>query len=486
MEYGLTSTGFNKKSLSVIKAELEDTFRGAFGEAIDLDTETPFGQIIGIFSERESSIWEALQAMYYSQYRGTAEGYSLDDVNALILVPRLDAIASNAIIRARGDENTFIPIGSVISKNNDSDIRFITQQDYIIAAPVNAVQTFVFSAVATAGTWTITFENETTSSLAYNASLNDIKVVLENLNSISEVNVAGTYDNGIVIEFIGADGGIQKTSFSINSNLTRDSSTVAITVVVTNEGGSYIDMYTICDTIGPIEASANSLTVIDTIVNGWNEAYNLYAAEKGRNIETDEDYRLRAENSIQQSKSGTVEAIISSLEAVDNVLSAIVLENTTLSTDVNGLPPKSFEAIVDGGSISDIAKCLWNNKPAGIQSYGNLSADIVDSQGVTHTMYFSRPEDVLIYIDVTVSIKSGYTVTVTQIQDALIAFGEDLKIGETIIVYPDLIASLSNLNLLTIDLKIGTSPNPTSDDNILLTTQQRSIFSTNTINVTIS
>ena len=51
---GLTSTGFTGKRLDDIKTEIEDVLKSAFGPAVNLRAESVLGQIVGIFSERES------------------------------------------------------------------------------------------------------------------------------------------------------------------------------------------------------------------------------------------------------------------------------------------------------------------------------------------------------------------------------------------------------------------------------------------------
>lgn len=486
MEYGITSTGFIIKRIDIIKLELEASYREKFGESIDLDPESFFGQLIGIHAEREALIWEGMQAMYFSQYRATAEGTSLDDVNALVLVPRLEALASTATIRARGDVNTLIPTGSVVSLLNNTDVRFTTQTDYIIASPTNNIQKLIFSEVPTSGTYTISFAGQTTTSLAYNASAANIVSALEALNNIEDVEVTGDYSTGFTIEFQGVDGEIQQKTFTTTSSLFKSAVAIIIDVIIVDEGGSYIDMRTICTVTGPIIAAANTLVTIETSISGWDSAYNIESATPGRDIETDEDYRLRAEQSTQQSKSGTTEAIRNTILEVDNVLNASVLENTTLVVDTDGIPGKAFEAIVSGGLDQDIFDTIWATKPAGIQSFGNTSGTALDSQGVAHDISFSRPENVLIYIDITVTVKTGYTTTEEQVSGALLSYGLTLGVAQDVIVFPDLVAALANLHLIDIAIAIGTSPNPTLDDNINISARQQALFSTARINVTIS
>ena len=74
----ITASGFSVKRLSDILSEINSEFQGNFGDNIDLEPSSPLGQIIGIFSERESLIWELAEDLYSSQYPDTSDGRSLD------------------------------------------------------------------------------------------------------------------------------------------------------------------------------------------------------------------------------------------------------------------------------------------------------------------------------------------------------------------------------------------------------------------------
>lgn len=51
-------------------------------------------------------------------------------------------------------------------------------------------------------------------------------------------------------------------------------------------------------------------------------------------------------------------------------------ENRTNETDSEGRPPHSVEAVVDGGSNSDIAEQILATVSAGITTYGSVSVDV--------------------------------------------------------------------------------------------------------------
>jgi len=485
MAYGLTPNGFIIKRLIDIQEERKEAYRSKFGEGINLDDNSVFGQQIGIESEREALLWELALALYNSQYPDTAEGISLDNCGAIVAVPRLDPTESLAVIRARGSAGTVIAKGRIVSVKGNSSIRFVTDVERIIASPVNAKQKILFSLEPDAGTWTLTFKGETTAPLNYDANAENIESALESLDSITDVNVSGNYSEGFLIEFINEDSEIQQPSFTVDSSLTTGAEQIDIEVEMIDEGGAYVDIPVTAEEKGAYQAPSMSLTEIETPVSGWDEAYNLEDAKVGRGFEEDEEYRPRRNISLQQSRSGTVEAIRNTLKQLENVVDVIVFENDDSVPDSDGRPPKSFEAVVDGGDDETIANTIWQSKPAGIKPFGTEIFVVTDSQGLSKQIGFSRPTTVMIYLNITVVKEEGGEVTETQVKDAVIAYGEALKLGDDIIVYPDFIASLSGLAIKDVELDIGKTPTPSGDDNIVIAPNERAEFDRANISVTI-
>lgn len=66
--------------------------------------------------------------------------------------------------------------------------------------------------------------------------------------------------------------------------------------------------------------------------------------------------------------------------------------------------PKSFEAVVQGGTDADVANKIWTTKPAGIQTFGNTAFTITDSQGEFQVINFSRPTPIYIWVTVALTL----------------------------------------------------------------------------------
>ena len=93
---------------------------------------------------------------------------------------------------------------------------------------------------------------------------------------------------------------------------------------------------------------------------------------------------------------------------ITGVTSVKILENVTDATDINGLPPKSFEALVLGGADLSIAKMIWLAKPAGIKTYGNTEITILDSTGRNQIIHFSRSIKVYVFVKVIITKNSDF------------------------------------------------------------------------------
>lgn len=128
MPYGVTATGFVKKPLSVIKTELEDDYKAAFGAGIDVSSRSVFGQIIGIHADREAQQWEVQEAVYNAQDPDAAGDNALDIIAALTGVKRNAASFSTAPGEVNVDDGFEAAAGEIIvQRESDPSNRWTNQ-----------------------------------------------------------------------------------------------------------------------------------------------------------------------------------------------------------------------------------------------------------------------------------------------------------------------------------------------------------------------
>lgn len=98
---------------------------------------------------------------------------------------------------------------------------------------------------------------------------------------------------------------------------------------------------------------------------------------------------------------------------------------------------KSFEAVVEGGSDADVANKIWLTKPAGIQTFGNTSFTITDSQGEEQVINFSRPTPIYIWVTVALTLYSEETFPPNGqdlVAAAINTYGNNLGIGVDVLL----------------------------------------------------
>lgn len=312
---GVTSTGFTKKTLEEIKAELEADLRSEINAALDLNPKAPMGQIVGIVASKLSELWELLEILYHAFDPSAAETFLLDFLCQISGIKRLKAKKS---------------ITTTATVN------------------LNAGSTLAAGAIC---------------------------------------YVTGTTSNRWVL---------------------RDS--------VTNSGGVAADVVAVweSETTGNWAWNASVAGVIVTPSSGWNSVTNnpvpdvgAVDATRGNAVETDSALRLRRTAALAASGACTADAIRAALLAMTGMAQAFVFENVTNTTNSDGVPAHAFEAVIFDGvtpacANNDVAETIWDNKPAGIQAYGQSSGTTSDSLGVTQTVKFSRATGKRTVLNVTI------------------------------------------------------------------------------------
>jgi uncharacterized phage protein gp47/JayE len=476
MSYGLTSAGFNRKPFSVILQEVKDTLRSTFGESINLVPPSVLGTTATIYAEREALIWELAEGIYNSQFPDTATGVSLDNVVAINGITRQPAVRSVGEVFLFGSVGTTVDSGTQLSVQGNPQAVFETLASATLVAGQNAIQEVSFAASPASGNFRLVFGQEQTALIAWDANAADIKAALEALNSIDEVDVTGNFSAGFTIEFVGDDGLQPKTLLFVIDNTLEDAMTdpVPATTIHIQLGQSQATVDVRAIEFGPIVAAAGLLNVIDTPVAGLDRVLNAQDIIVGRNRETDLELRQRRLESFQISGSATVDAIVSRVRNVDQV------------TDMEGRPPHSFETIVQGGADQVIADEIFRAKAAGIKAWGSQFETVIDTQGISHQVGFSRPVDVDIYMVVNLTHNNLYPSDGDQlVQEALVNRGrQEFNISDDVIVIPTLIAALAQIpGILTADLLVGTAPAPTLSNNIPIAQAEVAAFDTSRVTV---
>jgi uncharacterized phage protein gp47/JayE len=481
---GLDEFGLTIKRLAEIEVEIEALLRVAFGDQINTLPQSVIGQLVAIFAEREALLWELVEAVYDSQYPDSAEGASFDQVGTLTGFTRLPAIASVIAEQAFfGTISTVIPAGTILSVSGDSASKFATDNEVTLAAGTDEIQDIDFSAPPTTGTFKLVFEGETTAAINWDDTNTEVQTALNALTALSGVVVTGDFTAGFTITFSGADGVQPQIALTSTDNTLSDGGAITINIAETTPG-VFQGTTTMTATItGPVVANSETLTVVDNPIAGLTSTFNPEDATVGRDIEADAEARIRRNTRLQISIAGPVEAIRNNILNLNEVLGSIqledvrVFENTTLSVDARGIPGKAFESFVfQAGAVEtrdqEIIDAIGRAKPAGIEAHGDVSGTYTDSQGFDHTIKFSRPTEIDIYLELDLTVTSDYpTDGDTQVENIMVSWGDGLGTGQDVIVFGSnsLISQVNDVpGIKDVVVRVKDGAGPTTDDNIVI------------------
>lgn len=458
--YGIGPDGFIPETTDIIRTSVETDFRQTFFASLPLGDKTLLGHIIGVLAERLGKLWELLEQCFNMLDPDKASGAMLRAL-ALLTGTLAKGASSSAVAETLvGDPGTLIAAGHIVSALSNG-------QKFLLV---------IDTTILTLDAWT--------TSTAYSAPTGP---------SVGSRVTA----NGNAYQCI--TSGTSSGGGSGPSTTDADITDGTVHWKYLGVGTGAVNGIYVADQPGEIFVAAGDLTTIETPVGGLNNAVNLNDCSVGASAQSDESLRLAREADLSRAGTGTPDALRQSLLdlSADGVTAVTVFTNYTSVTDINGLPPYRYEVLVQGGDEALIVSTIWKNAPLGIRSYSstNTSAPVVDSQGVTQTIYYTRPTAEPIYIDISVEadpLRSPSDLA-AQIQDAIVLFGDvqpaganavSRKIGAQAFVQVDE-TGVSPVNDV-LHCYIGLAPSPVTETTIPISLRQLATYSTTNISVTIS
>jgi uncharacterized phage protein gp47/JayE len=250
---------------------------------------------------------------------------------------------------------------------------------------------------------------------------------------------------------------------------------------------------------GPTDTTAGALDTITSTLTGWDSVNNIVAGSTGRNLETDDELRLRYSTGVYRLGAGTLPAIQANLEQnIPGLLALQVYENQEDVADTEGRLPHSIEVIAYGGDPQQIANEIFRLKGAGIDTNGSITVDVVDSIGTHHDIHFNRPTPVYIWVKIVVSLYNEEVFPddgVQQIQAIVAATGNAFGIGKDVIIQRlmgPIYASVPGIANLDITVAQENDPDtvPAPGDyvstNLAIDDRELSQFDATTVEVTIA
>jgi uncharacterized phage protein gp47/JayE len=416
MEYGITDKGFIAKPFEVILKEEQEEFRSAFGNDIDLSDTSIEGVYVKNHALKITQLWERLGKLYAIGDVDDSYGVYLDRLVNFVNVERLKATATRVYECLWAKEGTEIPAGHLL--------RLASGQTFRIsgAATVSRLTLLGFllsvKEAVTGHAYQLQID---TAVITYTAIDGDDKSQIQN-------GIAAAIETAFPSVFETQSG---KDGLSVHSKTGIEAFSMASSdTELEFPLLGFFAVYTATKT-GPVIVSIGALNEIVNKVNGLNSAVNYASGITGRSVESDTELRMSLGGRQKQATANEV-AIQNEILKVNGVEYARVYSNRDI-TEVDGRPPKSFEAVVVGGDEQAIAELIFEKGPAGIQAFGNIVKDVVDSEGFHWGIGFSRPVNKYIWIKVDYSRNSEEDLpvgVVNAIQENIIAWSRTaLNVG---------------------------------------------------------
>lgn len=413
---GVSDTGFTSKTVVEVNEDITTRANTPefFGPGFQSGPNEVFGIQTGVLSASIAETWNVAQAVADQQNRDTATGIYLDYLAAIIGLTRLQESGSTGQLLFLGTQGTvitsFFPTsdgaGRNVLTNNELELnRSLSYQSIFTVGVINPVQDYIIIIQGD----TFTFQSD--------ASPTESEI----LNGLDAL-IAASLD--VTSQVVGSTLVITNVN-RLNTISTTNSSNLILSLV-----GGLVDSTS--DTTGELIFPANTITTLVGTNPGISSVDNPLIFTVGRLQETDAELRIRMALREQSTGTATKPAIEASLSEVTGVTSVLVVENQTLDT-VDGIPGKAYETFISGGDESEIADVIFETKPAGIATHGDITRIVIDENGDAQSVKFSRLTDVFAWQRVTYSINNEEMFPADGEQgmrEAVVAFGNNLAAGE--------------------------------------------------------
>jgi uncharacterized phage protein gp47/JayE len=252
-------------------------------------------------------------------------------------------------------------------------------------------------------------------------------------------------------------------------------------------GGGTVSATATGEDMGPFPALAGNVTQIVTPVSGLTSVTNpADHTTLGADAETDDELRARYFASFETPDVATADVIEAAIRTVTGVTEARVFSNDRDVEDEFGVPAHGIMAVVVGGDDTAVAAAIFAAMEPGCATAGTTTESVADANGDAHDVRFSRPVDVDIYVTVEVTLGGVGTYPADgddQVEAGVLTYGDGMRLGGDVIVR-DIDEAINVSGIRRTTIKVGTSPSPTSTDDIVIDRAARAVFDSTRVTVT--
>jgi uncharacterized phage protein gp47/JayE len=253
-------------------------------------------------------------------------------------------------------------------------------------------------------------------------------------------------------------------------------------LIIAAAGTGSVDVTAI--NVGVNEAAAGEITKLVSTLFGVTAVTNAAAVTPGRLRGTDAEVRADHSAAVATSGEDDSNGIYEAVDALSTVSATYVFDNDTGQT-VDGVPTGSVHVSAIGGTASEIATAISNNKTCGVQTHGAQTVTLYnETTRQSKDIHYDIAATVPIYISLVISTPGNYPDDfLAQIRANLIAHFDLLQIKDTV-DYKALMAPIYQVNGIVVEtMTIGTSPAPSGTSDLTMTALQRPTIISDNISI---
>lgn len=424
-EYGITETGLRIKRFDTILSEINAFQTEGFGVQVGANTRSFLNTLNTSVADKIAELWELGADIYHNLSPMSAEGAALDNAVQFGGNSREKARSTYYPIHCECTEGITLDEETLIESDTNPAIKFLSAEERTISrssfnkAKVKVVSTQPGEAYTVALNGTL---------YSYTCKAQDgPEAILGGLRDLILADEAEAFtasvDSENVLLIIEAADVESENSMLLTDSLTTESVTAIISFA--------------SEEPGEVSLPNGAITKIVTAPTGFLSCTNLCGYVAGRLLETDVELRQSYVDKIFSRSSRMTDSIRSAILAnCAGVTAAQVYENRTNETDSEGRPPHSVEAVVDGGSNSDIAEQILATVSAGITTYGSVSVDVPGEDDDMIEVCFNRPTYIYCWFKVTLTISKASLVPANYaelVETAIVDAMSQVENGEDVV-----------------------------------------------------
>lgn len=424
-EYGITETGLRIKRFDTILSEINTFQTEGFGVQVGANTRSFLNTLNTSVADKIAELWELGADIYHNLSPMSAEGAALDNAVQFGGNSREKARSTYYPIHCECTEGITLDEETLIESDTNPAIKFLSAEERTISrssfnkAKVKVVSTQPGEAYTVALNGTL---------YSYTCKAQDgPEAILGGLRDLILADEAEAFtasvDSENVLLIIEAADVESENSMLLTDNLTTESVTAIISFA--------------SEEPGEVSLPNGAITKIVTAPTGFLSCTNLCGYVAGRLLETDVELRQSYVDKIFSRSSRMTDSIRSAILANCAGVTAVqVYENRTNETDSEGRPPHSVEAVVDGGSNSDIAEQILATVSAGITTYGSVSVDVPGEDDDMIEVCFNRPTYIYCWFKVTLTISKASLVPANYaelVETAIVDAMSQVENGEDVV-----------------------------------------------------